>query len=312
MNTKSKQIVLPLITALIWGSAFVAQGSVADKMGAFTFNASRSFIAVFALFVVMLALDTYKAKRGIDVAITDKKGLVLGGVLCGVVLFFASNLQQYGMIGTTDKGGNVLTAGDAAFITALYIVLVPIASTILKKKPSANVFIAVFIALLGLFLICNVVGGNLTIYHILLFACALSFTVHIMLVDRFTQTQDGIKLSCLQFLVMGFLSMICSIIFDKDSIVNVIDCAFPLIYVGIFSSAIAYTLQIFSQKGTNPNIVTLILSFESLFALLCELFLDLIMGRQVNHTPLQFVGCVLMVVALIVCQIDFSKLKKRN
>ena len=308
-NSRSRQIFLPLLTAFIWGSAFIAQGSVADKIGAFTFNASRAFIAVIALFCVMIIFDKIKKKRGIKVEKTDVKGLLTGGVLCGVVLFFASNLQQFGIIGATENGGFVLTEGDAAFITALYTVLVPITCIFMGKKPAFNVIIAALIALVGLFFICNVVGGNFTIYHVLLFLSAASFTCHILLIDRFTQSQDGVKLSCVQFLVMGFLSIICSILFDRDSVASVVQCGWQLLYVGVFSSAIAYTLQIISQKGANPTIVTIILSFESLFALCCELFLDLIYSRPINHTPLQFVGCFLMVVAVVVAQLDFTTKK---
>ena len=306
MNKNVRQIVLPLIVAIIWGSAFIVQGSVASRMGAFTFNGVRALIASIVLGLTALFIDGQKAKKGIEYKSANRKKLFVGGICCGIVLFIASNVQQYGMFGTTEAGGSVLTEGDSAFITALYIILVPLCLIFTRKKPTFNVWLAVALAVFGLFFICNFTGGSaFTIYHVELFLCAVAFTGHILIIDYFTRDQDGIKLSCLQFLTMGVLSTICAFIFDDISFAVIGECIWQLLYVGIFSCAIAYTLQIVAQKGTNPTIVSILLSLESVFALACEFVIGLITGNVKPHTPLQLVGCGLMVLAIICAQFDF-------
>jgi len=312
MGKAFRQTFLPLLVAFIWGSAFIVQGSVASKISAFTFNGIRAIIASVALAITSFIFDEVKIKKGIQIK-NDNKKLLIGGLLCGLVLCVASNLQQYGMFATTAEGGNVLTEGDSAFITALYIVLVPIFSVFLKRKIGLNVWISVVLALVGLFLICNVTGGStFTVYHIELFLCAIAFTFHILLIDYFIQYVDGIKLSQIQFAVMGILSITCALIFDDISFEAIGECMWQLVYVGVFSCAIAYTLQIFAQKGTNASIVSILLSLESVFALICEFVIGLITGNVKPHSPLQLVGCGLMLIAIICAQIDFKKLHPKN
>lgn len=275
-------------------------------MGAFTFNGIRALIAALVLAATAVTFDKIKSRKGVESKKTDLKGLFIGGTLCGAALFIASNLQQYGMYGTTEAGGNALTEGDSAFITALYIILVPIFSIFLHKKPTLNVWIAVVLAFIGLFLICNFTGGKaFTIYHVELFLSSISFTFHILLIDKFINGQDGIKLSCIQFTVMGVLSLIFALIFDEISFTVLIDCLPQLLYVGIFSCSIAYTLQIIAQDGTNPTIVSVLLSLESFFALACEFVIGLITGNVKYHTPLQIVGCAIMIVAIVCSQFNF-------
>lgn len=314
MNRNVKQILLPSIVALIWGGAFIVQGSVADKMGAFTFNAVRSYFAVVVLTLASFVADKVRTSKGVEIKTHSVRSLIIGGILCGIAICAASNVQQFGMFGTTDAGGNVLTEGDAAFITALYIVLVPIILLFFGRKPTANVWIAIAMALIGLFLICNFTGGkSFSVYHVELFGCAIIFSVHILLVDHFVKKVDPLKLSCLQFFVMGTVSLIFALIFDDISFAVIAECLPQLIYVGVFSCAIAYTLQIVSQKGTNPVVVSIVLSLESFFALLCEVVLGLITGYVKPHTPLQILGCVIMLLAIVFAQVNvFSYISKKK
>lgn len=304
MSKTVRQIVLPLITALIWGSAFIFQGQVADKIGAFTFNAARSIIAFVFLLILALSMDMVKAHKKIEVPKTDKKRLIIGGMCCGFALFVASNLQQYGMLGTKPIGGEVLTEGDSAFITALYIILTPISGIFFKKKTTVNIWVASLMAVLGLFLLCGVSVKDLTIYHAALFACAIGFTGHILVIDHFTQTLDGVKLSCAQFLFASVFSLISALIFEGIDFAALASCIVPILYVGIFSSGIAYTLQIIAQKGSNPTVVGILLSLESVFALLCEIFIGLITHKTIMHTALQFFGCAIMLLAIVLAQLN--------
>ncbi len=313
MNKTIRHVVFPLITALIWGSAFIFQGQVADKIGSFTFNASRSFIAFMFLLVLAFSIDKFKEHKKINVEKPDGKNLIIGGMFCGFALFAASNLQQFGIIGATEVGGRVLTEGDSAFITALYIILTPISGIFFKKKTTINIWFASIIAVLALFFICGASLKMPTIYHLALFACAIGFTVHILVVDHYTQIVDGVKLSCVQFLFAGVFSLICAIIFEKIDFSALAECALPILYVGIFSSGIAYTLQILAQKGSNPTFVSILLSLESVFALLCEFIVGLINNNVKPHSPLQLLGCALMVVAIIFAQFNiFEYIRKKH
>lgn len=310
MSKSFRQVVLPIIVAMIWGSAFLVQGSVADKMGAFTFNGLRSIVAVITLGSFVVFRFLFRKDKKAPAIKSDKKTLVISGVLCGIALCVASNLQQFGMFGTTLEGGNALTEGDSAFITALYIILVPIFSAlIMKRSPSWNVWISAVVALIGLFFICNVTAKPLTVYHAELFLCSLVFTAHIIIIDYFGKNVDGIELSLVQFAVMGASSLICAVIFDKIEPSVIIDCLPQLLYAGVFSCSVAYTLQIVAQKGTNPTVVSILLSMESLFALLFEILVGIIVGNVKEHGAMQIVGCVLMVLAIIFAQLNFNKNK---
>ena len=313
MNKNVRQFLLPMIVSFIWGSAFLVQGSVASKIGAFSFNAVRAFVAAIVLFPVSLLIDKRRIARGIQYKNADKKRLLLGGSLCGIAVFAASNLQQYGIYGSTEAGGQVLTEGDAAFITSLYIVLVPLVLVFFNRKPSVRIWVSIALALVALMLICNFSGGaKFTKYHLELFCSAIVYTVHILLVDKFVKNQDGLKLSFVQFAVMGVLSAVCALIFEEISVEAIGDSILQILYVGVFSCAIGYTLQNVAQKGTNPTVVSVILSLESFFALLCEVVIGLISGNPIRHTPLQFIGCFIMIVAIVISQFDpFGYIRSR-
>ena len=212
----------------------------------------------------------------------------------------ASNFQQAGIGAGTD-------AGKAGFITALYIVLVPLLGLFLRKKVSLPVWIAVIIAVAALYLLCIKGEFALQTGDLLILLCAFFFAVHILIIDHFTQAVDGMKLSCAQFLVAGILSAIGALIFEHPDWRAIFSVALPILYVGVFSSGVAYTLQILAQKGSNPTVVTILLSMESVFAV--------ISGAIILHqrmTTREYVGCVLMLIAVILAQIPLPPKKEKT
>lgn len=293
-HNQVRQIVFPLLTALIWGTSFVAQDVCSEKMGAMTFNAVRSYIAVIALLLIIFIFGKLKKDKPQLTTEQKKQGrkqLWIGGFCCGTALAVGANLQQAGLGSGTD-------AGKAGFITALYIVLVPIFGLFFKKKVSLPVWISVALAVIALYLLC--VNGALTIAYgdLLMLLCAAFFAIHILVIDHFTQFVDGMKLSCIQFLVAGTWSFIGMLIFEQPDWSAVLSCALPILYVGIFSSGVAYTLQILAQKDSNPTVVSLLLSLESVFATLA--------GAVVLHDRMsgkEYFGCVLMLAAVILAQL---------
>ena len=300
-SNQVRQVVFPLLAAFIWGTAFVAQDMCADVIDAMTFNAVRSYIAVVVLLVIIWIFGRFRKEKQHPTEAEKKAGrrqLLIGGLCCGTALAVASNFQQAGIGAGTD-------AGKAGFITALYIVLVPLLGLFLKKKVSLPVWISVILAVIALYLLC--INGTLTLApgDLLILLCALFFAVHILIIDHFTQTVDGMKLSCAQFLVAGILSNIGALIFEHPDWNAILSCALPILYVGVFSSGVAYTLQILAQKGSNPTVVTILLSMESVFAV--------ISGAIILHqhmTTREYLGCVLMLIAVILAQIPFPLKKK--
>ena len=291
---------LCLLAALIWGLAFVAQSSGAELLPPFAFTGIRSVIGSFALLVFVLIRDgvnkSLQIKKGIYqkkiLSRKEKLYLYCGAAALGVLLFTATNLQQAGLSYTS--------AGKAGFITALYIVLVPVFSLFLKKKCPPAVWIAVVIALSGLFFLCVEKGEGLSVGkgEIMVLLCAVAFSFQIIVIDIVAPYTDVVKLSCLQFFVCGILSLVCMAIWEKPLWENVIACKWELLYVGIFSTAIAYTLQIFGQKGTNSTIASLLYSLESTFAVLG--------GAVILHQKLsarEWIGCALMVAAILTIEI---------
>lgn len=293
-HNQVRQIVFPLLTALIWGTSFVAQDVCSEKMGAMTFNAVRSYIAVIALLLIIFIFGKLKKDKPQLTTEQKKQGrrqLWIGGLCCGTALAVGANLQQAGLGAGTD-------AGKAGFITALYIVLVPIFGLVFKKKVSLPVWISVALAVAALYLLC--VSGTMTIAYgdLLMLLCAAFFAIHILVIDHFTQFVDGMKLSCIQFLVAGTWSFIGMLIFEHPDWSAVLSCALPILYVGIFSSGVAYTLQILAQKGSNPTVVSILLSMESVFAVISGAIL---LHQQM--TGREYFGCVLMLAAVLLAQI---------
>ena len=295
MNRRNlKQIILPLITAFIWGSAFVAQRLGAGHLEAFTFNMSRSFAAVAAIGTLLVVLRLKNGDtRTPEEKCTERKNLAVGGLCCGFFLTVGSNLQQLGLEQTA--------AGKAAFITALYVVLVPVLGLFFHKRVALQVWISVMIAITGLYFLCmdgtsgfSVSGGDF--YELL---CAFAFTGQILCIDYFVQKVDGIKLSCAQFIVMTVLSGIVAILRGETiSAAGIAECLPYILYVGVISGGIAYTLQIVAQKDGDPTVVSLLLSLESFFAVVSG---AIILNERL--TGREYLGCALMLVAVFLSQL---------
>lgn len=296
-----RQVVFPILAAFIWGTAFVAQDLCADSIGAFAFNATRYFIAVLALLVVILISDKLKKNKPTLTAQEKKaanKQLWLGGLCCGAALAIASNFQQAGLVAGTD-------AGKAGFITALYVVLVPVFGLFFKRKVSLPTWIAVVLSVVALYLLCIKGDFSLAPGDLLILVCAVCFAVHILVIDHFTAYCDGVKLSCLQFLFAGIISTICMFIFEDVDFAAILSCALPLLYVGIFSCGVGYTLQILAQKDSNPTVVTILLSLESVFAVIAG---AIILKQQM--TVREYIGCAIMFAAVVLAQIQFPTKQK--
>lgn len=305
MKKHVRQIILPITASAIWGAAFLAQGNLSTVLPPFFINFARSMVAVLALLVVDLCFTSYKKANKKEIKPVDRKKLLLGGLCCGLSLCGAVNVQQIGIGGTT--------AGEAAFITTLYMILVPVFGVFLKRKVGVNIWVSVVIAVIGLALICQLHSLSLNVSYLYLIASAVFFAVQILFVDYFVQYVDGVKLSCAQFLVAGVVSGIISLCAEKVDFSRFGEAVLPLLYLGVCSSAIGYTLQIIAQKGTNPTVVSLILSLESAFALLFGVLSCLISGTPIKETPLQFLGCFLMLGAIVLGQINpFKRAKKGN
>ncbi len=300
-HNQVRQVVFPILAAFIWGTAFVAQDLCADSIGTFAFNATRYFIAVLALLVVIVVSDKAKKNRPTPTAEEKKaanKQLWLGGLCCGVALAIASNFQQAGLVAGTD-------AGKAGFITALYVVLVPVFGLFFKRKVSLPVWIAVVCSVVALYLLCIKGDFSLAAGDLLILVCAVCFAVHILVIDHFTAYCDGVKLSCLQFLFAGIISAVCMFLFETVDFAAIWSCILPLLYVGIFSCGVGYTLQILAQKDSNPTVVTILLSLESVFAVIAG---AIILHQQM--TAREYIGCVVMFVAVILAQIQFPEKKR--
>ena len=300
-HNQVRQVVFPILAAFIWGTAFVAQDLCADSIGTFAFNATRYFIAVLALLVVIAISDKAKKDKPALSAEEKKaasKQLWLGGLCCGVALAIASNFQQAGLVAGTD-------AGKAGFITALYVVLVPVFGLFFKRKVSLPVWIAVVCSVVALYLLCIKGDFSLAAGDLLILVCAVCFAVHILVIDHFTAYCDGVKLSCLQFLFAGIISAVCMFLFEDVDFAAIWSCILPLLYVGIFSCGVGYTLQILAQKDSNPTVVTILLSLESVFAVIAG---AIILHQQM--TVREYIGCVVMFAAVILAQIQFPEKKK--
>ncbi len=309
MNNTKKTLsaIMLLAAAVIWGFAFAAQDALSET-GAFTIGFVRSlFAGVFLIFTVMI-LDKLQStdrklisKKGIDINKTE----LIGGIICGSILTVATAFQQLGINAGTD-------GGKAGFITALYVVLVPIYSLALKKKAAPNVWISVCIAAIGFYLLC--IKNDLTISpsDILVIICSLLFPLHILAIDRFSPKCDGVRMSMVQFFTATLINLVLSLIFESHiSFAAIGSGILPLLYLGICSSGIAYTLQIIGQKNTDPTVASIILSLESLFGIIGT---ALFLGQAL--TVREYIGCAVLLSAVILSQIDFGKInlkyKKQN
>ncbi|WP_288327493.1 DMT family transporter [uncultured Clostridium sp.] len=289
-ESKLKGNSMLILTALIWGTAFVAQSVGMDFVGPFTFLAARSIIGGIVLIPCIFLLNKIGSKDKKIEKKENKKDLIVGGVLCGIVLCAASSLQQVGIIYTS--------VGKAGFITALYIVIVPILGLFLKKKVQSNVWLSVVISMVGLYLLCVKENLGINKGDFLMFLSAFVFSIHILVIDHFSPIVDGVKMSCIQFFVCGIIAFIPAVIFENPELKNIIAAYMPILYSGIMSCGVAYTLQIVGQKYTDPVLASLILSLESVFAALSGWLIlkEVFSGKEL-------IGCILVFSAIIMAQL---------
>lgn len=286
--------LLALITAVIWGSSFVAQSVGMDHIGTFTFNFLRNLLGVLFLIPVIIFKDKFIEKKIVKKEKSFNKVLLAGGLACGIALFVASSFQQKGLCYTS--------SGKAGFITALYMVLVPIFGIFLKKKISPIMWIGVGMATIGMYLLCVEKGFNINKGDFLVFISSIFFAIHILVIDYYSPKVDGIKMSCIQFFVSGFLSFIFMLVFEEVDLESIKACWTSIAYAGILSSGIAFTLQILAQKNSDPTVVSIIFSLESVFAAISGwLFLN------EKFTLKEVIGCVFVFSAVLVSQVCESK-----
>lgn len=276
--------LLLLLTATIWGSAFVAQSVGMDHVGPFTFTVARSIIGGVVLLPCILLLG--KWKKGFATKIEW-----IGGICCGIALCAATNFQQVGMQFTT--------VGKAGFITALYVVLVPVLGLFLKKRVPPLIWGCIGLSVIGLYLLCIPAGGfSVSTGDLLVLVCAVLFSIHILIIDYFSPKGDGVIISCIQFFVCGILSIVPMVLLEQPSITGLLDAKWSVLYAGVLSSGVAYTLQVVAQKHVNPTLASLILCLESVVSVLAGWIL---LGQAMS--PREILGCVLMFIAIVLAQL---------
>ena len=290
----SKQLragLLLTLTALIWGSAFVAQSVGMDYVEPFTYLFSRNVIGGIILIPIMKFVDKFNGKENNPSAEpNDKRTLIIGGICCGIALFVASSFQQIGIKYTS--------VGKAGFITSLYMIIVPIFGIFLKKHVPKKVWVAVVIAIIGMYFLCMTGETGINNGDILVLLCAVGFSLHILIIDHFSPKVDGVRLSCIQFWICALISFFPMVILEKPTFSMILAAWAPILYAGALSSGAGYTLQIIAQKDIEPTIASLICSLESVFSVL--------FGWLILHQALsgkELFGCALVFAAVILTQI---------
>lgn len=319
MSKKMRGNLMLMLTAFIWGSSFVAQKSGMDLIGPLAFNGIRTLIGGIVLVPAIMFLKNWKAKKTLQAGETaaevseeerkkENRLLIIGGICCGIALLIASNLQQIGIFYTT--------AGKAGFITALYVVLVPICGLFIGKKVRPVIWLYVLASAVGLYLLCMPAEGgfgHINKGDLLIMLCALCFTGHILVIDYFSPKVDGVKLSCIQFFVAGILSIILmfpldpALGFDLPSFSTLIDSWLPILYAGVLSCGVAYTLQIVAQADTDPTVASMILCLESVFAVIAGM---IILGESMSLR--EIAGCLIMFAAIVVSQLPAKEERVRS
>lgn len=299
MNKKVLSNFALFLTALIWGVSFVAQKAGMDYVGAFSFNFARSILGGLSLIpLIFLVKMTTPDNRPKKLKLLQHWYLFKAGAFCGLALFTAMSLQQYSMISAS--------AGTAGFISALYIIFVPLISMFFGAKLENKIKVSVGLALVGLYLLCF--KGGLTgfdMYDGLLLIGAFFYGVHILVVNHFSRHVNPVKMSCVQFFVVGLLSLPFMLMFENPVVANFVAAKTPILYAGILTCGVAYTLQIFGQKFTPPTIASIILCMESVFAV--------VGGSLILHetmTPREVWGCIFMIIAVVLSQIQMKNFKK--
>ena len=277
--------LLLLLTSMIWGAAFVAQSAGMDYIGPFTFNGLRMLMGAAVLLPFLL-----KRRTGAHTNASERKMLLRGGILCGVALFVGSTLQQIGIVDTT--------AGKAGFITAMYVVLVPVMGVFVGHKQPWLVWLGVALSAVGMYFLCVHESLSLNRGDLMVLAGAVGFSFHILLIDRYSAHVDGVKLSGLQFFVAGVLGLVFMFLFETPQISQIFAAWLPLLYAGVFSCGVAYTLQILGQRDTDPTIASMILCLEAVFSVVFSWFL---LGERLSAR--EIFGCVLIFAAILLAQL---------
>lgn len=292
MNKQVQSTILLVLCAMIWGLAFVAQRSGMDHIGPFLFSTLRMYIGALALLPVIFINDYFKKRKQISTA--DNKTLIVAGISCGCIMFFATNFQQVGLVFTT--------AAKTGFITTLYIVLVPLFGIFLKHKVKINSWIGVAVATVGLYFLCITESFTISYGDFIVLMGAGFWAAHILFIDHFAPKVDVFKLCCIQSFVAGIISMIVAIAREPIVWDSIVGAAPSFLYVGILSSGVAYTFQALGQKHANPTAASIILSTESVFAAVGGVILlhEVLSNRE-------WLGCALMFIAVIVTQLPVNK-----
>lgn len=290
VNKRLASALTLLLVAVIWGSAFTAQSKGTEYVGAFTYNCSRSVLGAAALLPVIGVMTAVRHKNKPSGTAVSKKATVIGGLICGLVLCGASALQQIGI--------SMTTAGKAGFITALYIVIVPILGIFLHRRVPRIVWLCVVTAAAGFYLLSVKEGFSGGRGDLLVLGCAVMFSVHIMVIDRFMgQGADGVVMSCIQFAVTAVISGVLMFAFESPSAAAIYEARYAILYAGVLSSGVGYTLQIIAQKHADPTAAALIMSLESVFAAISGW---LILGERLSGRELA--GCGSVLAAVIAAQ----------
>ena len=293
MSRRMRGNLLLLLTAFIWGVAFVAQVEGGTAVGGLTFNGVRSLLGGGLLLLLLPLLDKWGLARRPQTA-TEKKHLWVGGVLCGLALFAATNLQQLGLLTTS--------AGKGGFITALYIVLVPLFGLLIGRRTTLFTWVGVALAVVGLYFLCMQGERGLERGDLLVMACTPIFAVQILLVDRYAPRTDCIRLACIEFFTVGILNLPLMFLFETPSLTAMADCWVSILDAGLLSSGAAYTLQIVAQKDSHPTTASVLMSFESVFAVLAGVVL---LGDTM--TSWEWLGCAVMFAAVILARLPTPK-----
>ena len=287
-----KNNILLVLTALIWGCAFVAQSVGMDYVGPFTFNMARFLIGAIVLLPVIWFMDRQR-KTGAEKG-AGQKTLIIGGICCGTALAVASTLQQWGILFTT--------VGKAGFITAMYIVIVPLLGVFIGKKVRPLIIGCVAIAVVGFYFLCMTESLHLGLGDFLVLLCAIAFSIHILVIDHFSPKVDGVKMSAIQFLTAAIISAVPTLLWEQPVLTEILQAWQPVLYAGVMSCGVAYTLQIIAQKNADPTVASLLLSLESVFSVLAGWVL---LGQSLSIKEL--LGCGLIFCAIILAQLPEKK-----
>lgn len=298
MKTETwKRSGILLLTAFIWGIAFVAQSVGMDYVEPFTFNGVRTLLGGIVLIPCIFILKKINPSAKKEER-ADRKTLIIGGILCGIALCVGSSLQQIGLAMYSAE----TNVGKAGFITALYIILVPLIGIFMRKKVGLTVWLGVLLATFGFYFLCIKDGFSVELADIIVLVGSVAFSFHILIIDYFAERVDGVKMSCIQFFTCGVICLVIMLLFENPTLEAIWAARIPILYAGVLSCGVAYTLQIIGQKNMNPTVASLLLSLESVFSALAGW---VILNQSLSIREL--FGCMLVFGAIILAQIPQKK-----